>query len=252
MTPLFVGNWKLHKTPEEAAKTAYELKDLLSISLLEQADVAVAPPFIDIPAVAGVLDLSKIGIAAQNVFWENQGAYTGEISPRMLKSAGCSYVIIGHSERRQYFGETDDIVVRKVAAVVEEELTPILCVGETEDERMAEKTFLVLDKQLVNGLKGLRPADISNLVVAYEPVWAIGTGKTATRQQAEEVHVFLRNRLTEIVDSQFADTIRILYGGSVTPENIRELMNMPNINGALVGGASLTASSFSDIIREGV
>lgn len=252
MKPLFVGNWKLYKTPEEAAAMVIELSKRLPAHM--NADIAIAPPYIDIPAVVAALKDSPvlIDVSAQNVFWEKEGAYTGEVSASMLVAAGCKYVIIGHSERRQYFGETDEILLKKLTIAITAGLIPILCVGETQAERDAGETFLVLDKQLVNGLKDLSSTFISDLVLAYEPVWAIGTGRTATSEQAQEVHVFIRKRMAEIYNSAFAQNIRILYGGSVKSENIVELMSMPDINGVLVGGASLTATSFSEIIAQGV
>ena len=192
---------------------------------------------------------SNIGLGAQNLFWEAQGAYTGEISAAMLVSAGCRYVIIGHSERRQFFGETDDSVNKKIKSAIQANLIPVMCIGETESERDADKTFSVLDKQVKMGLEGLSSEDLTSLVIAYEPVWAIGTGKTATSEQAQEVHRFLRSLIEKQYDESLAASIRILYGGSVKPGNVGELMAMPDIDGALVGGASLDPDVFSKIIH---
>jgi triosephosphate isomerase len=188
-------------------------------------------------------------VGAQDCFWEAEGAFTGEISAAMLVSTGCRYVILGHSERRQYFGDTDQNVNRKLKSALQNGLAPILCIGETESQRDQALTFSVLDKQLKKGLESLLARDLQNLVVAYEPVWAIGTGKTATPEQAQEVHAYVRQQLAEVIDGDLARATRILYGGSVKPGNISELMAMPDIDGALVGGASLDASTFSQIVN---
>jgi triosephosphate isomerase len=209
----------------------------------------IAPTFTALSAVADVVRDSQVGLGAQNLFWEKEGAYTGEISAPMLVSVGCSYVIIGHSERRQYFGETDDSVNKKIKSAITSKLIPILCVGETESERESKDTFSVLDKQISNGLKGFSSNELDTLVVAYEPVWAIGTGKTATSDQAQEVHQFLRSLIEKNFGKSLAKSVRILYGGSVKPDNVRELMGMADVDGALVGGASLNAETFSKIVH---
>jgi triosephosphate isomerase len=212
-------------------------------------EVAIAPPFTALYAVHKELEGSSIRLAAQNLFWEEKGAYTGEVSPLMLKEVGCQYVIIGHSERRQFFGETDETVNRRMKAALGQGLKPIFCMGETLAEREEGKTFSVIQRQLEGGLKDLGEKEMKSIVVAYEPVWAIGTGKTATPQQAEEVHRFIRDRLERVYSRQFAEEVRIQYGGSVTPENIKGLMSQGNIDGALVGGASLKSETFSKIVR---
>ncbi len=245
--PLIAGNWKMYKTCSEAVKTSEELVKL--VSDVKDVEVMIAPPFTALSSVSDVIRNSMVSLGAQNIFWENEGAYTGEISPIMLVSAGCRYVIIGHSERRQYFGETDETVNKKIKAAIKADLIPILCVGETEKERESEKTFSVLDKQVKNSLKGFSSIDLEQLVIAYEPVWAIGTGKTATKEQAQEVHKYLRSLTEKNFGFSLAKSLRILYGGSVKPENIAELMNMPDVDGALVGGASLKAEIFSKIIH---
>ncbi|MBM4288202.1 MAG: triose-phosphate isomerase [Deltaproteobacteria bacterium] len=246
--PLAAGNWKMHKTLAEAQALAREImagcRDMA-------AEVALAPPFTALSIVAQEISGSAIRLAAQDVFWENQGAYTGAISPGMLLDVGCRYVIIGHSERRQYFGETDETVNKKIKAALGVGLAPIVCIGETLAQREAQETLNVITTQLAQGLAGLLPEEMSRLVLAYEPVWAIGTGRTATPEQAQEVHRFIRQWLTEQAGPEVAQGLRILYGGSVTPDNIRELSQAPDIDGALVGGASLKAASFLKIVAMG-
>ena len=237
----------MNKTVGEAVDLVRELKTALSG--VEGVEVAVAPPFTALFAVCKELESSSIRLAAQNHYWEEKGAFTGEISPIMLKEVGCHYVIIGHSERRQFFGETDETVNRRIKAALAHRLKVIFCIGETLQEREGEKTFSVIEKQIEGGLKGLGDQEIRNTVIAYEPVWAIGTGKTATPEQAEEVHGFIRRKLGKLYSREVSEEIRIQYGGSVTPENIRGLMDQPNIDGALVGGASLKADSFYKIVR---
>jgi triosephosphate isomerase len=224
-----------------------QLKEMVSDT--SEVEVVVAPPFTSLGAVAEVLKGSMILLAAQNVFWEESGAFTGEVSPSMLKDLGCAYVIIGHSERRQYFGETDETVNKRLKAALQSSLLPIVCIGETLEEREAEKTLVVIDQQLTGGLKGLAPDEMGKVVIAYEPVWAIGTGKTATPDQAQEVHRFIRKLLEEISGGEIAGNMRILYGGSVKPDNVDELMAQSDIDGALVGGASLKADSFVRIVK---
>jgi triosephosphate isomerase len=243
--PLIAGNWKMFKTCPEAMDTAARLAEL---TVDATVDVMIAPPFTALSVVAEAIKDSKVSLGAQDLFWETQGAFTSQISAPMLLSTGCSYVIIGHSERRQYFGETDETVNKKMRAAVNADLIPVLCIGETEKQRESKETFSVLDKQIKKGLKDFSSDDLGKLVVAYEPVWAIGTGKTATTAQAQEVHGFIRSLMAEIFSSFFAESVRILYGGSVKPVNIKELMGLPDIDGALVGGASLDAKVFSEIV----
>ena len=245
--PFIAGNWKMNKTVEEALDLVRQLK--ASLSNIEEVEVAVAPPFTALYAVSQVLKGSSIRLAAQNLFYEEKGAFTGEISPLMLKEIGCQYVIIGHSERRQFFGETDETVNRRIKAAPGQGLKAIFCIGETLKEREEGKTFSVIERQVEGGLRGIGEEEVKNMVIAYEPVWAIGTGKTATPEQAEEVHRFIRERLARLFSREIAERIRIQYGGSVTPENIKGLMNQENIDGALVGGASLKSETFSKIVR---
>ena len=245
--PFMAGNWKMNKTVGEALDLVRELK--ASLSGVKAVEVAVAPPFTALYAIHKELEGSPIHLAAQNLYWEEKGAFTGEISPLMLKEIGCHYVILGHSERRQFFGETDETVNRRIKAALTQSLKVIFCIGETLKEREERKTFSVIERQVDGGLRGLDDREMKNMVIAYEPVWAIGTGKTATPEQAEEVHRFIRGRLGKLYSGGIPEEIRIQYGGSVTPENIRGLMNQPNIDGALVGGASLKAESFSKIVR---
>jgi len=245
--PFMAGNWKMNKTVGEAIDLVRELK--AAISGVKAVEVAVAPPFTALYAVRKELDGSSIGLAAQNLYWEEKGAFTGEVSPLMLKEVGCHYVIIGHSERRQFFGETDETVNRRIKAALAQGLKVIFCIGETLKEREEGKTFPVIEKQVEGGLKGLSDKEMKNMVIAYEPVWAIGTGKTATPEQAEEVHRFIRGKIEKLYSREVSEEIRIQYGGSVTPENVKGLMNQPDIDGALVGGASLKAEAFSKIVR---
>ena len=245
--PFIAGNWKMNKTVGEAVDLVREVKE--AISGVKEVEVAVAPPFTALYAVRRELEGSRICLAAQNLYWEEKGAFTGEISALMLKELGCHYVIIGHSERRQYFGETDETVNRRIKAALAQGLKVIFCIGETLKEREEGKTFLVIERQIEGGLKGLGDKELRDIVIAYEPVWAIGTGKTATPEQAEEVHRFIRGKVEKLYSRKVSEEMRIQYGGSVTPENIKGLMNQPNIDGALVGGASLKAESFSKIVR---
>jgi len=245
--PFIAGNWKMFKTCPEAVETAGQLVKRLSMTT--DIDVMIAPPFTALAQVSDVVRGSCVSLGAQNLFWEAQGAFTGEISPAMLVSAGCEYVIIGHSERRQYFNETDETVNKRIKAAFDNDLIPVMCVGESEKERESKNTFSVLDKQLKMGLEDFSSDDLKGLVIAYEPVWAIGTGKTATSEQAQEVHQFLRSVLEKSFGNILAKSIRILYGGSVKPNNIAELMAMPDVDGALVGGASLDPETFSKIVH---
>ncbi|MFZ0611262.1 MAG: triose-phosphate isomerase [Desulfobacterales bacterium] len=245
-TPLIAGNWKMYKTVSESIQTAERLKELTQNAA--DVEIMIAPTFTALLPVAETLKGSRISVGAQNVHWKKEGAYTGEISTDMLVSAGCRFCIIGHSERREYFGESDDAVNKKIAAALAAGLVPVMCIGESEKQREADQTFSVLDKQLKIGLKDLFADALRSLVIAYEPIWAIGTGKTATSAQAQEVHRFLRSKLFELQGDALAQGTRILYGGSVKPGNIAELMSMPDIDGALVGGASLDAETFSKIV----
>jgi len=242
---LIAANWKMHKTLEEARTLTREVSRGLTWGL--KAEVALAPPFTALAAVAEELAGSDIRLAGQDTFWERQGAYTGAISPAMLQDVGCHYVIIGHSERRQYFGDTDQTVNRKLKAALGAGLCPICCIGESLQERQAEQTLARVGKQLEEGLADLSPLTGEQLVLAYEPVWAIGTGLTATPGQAQEVHAFIRSRLREILGAA-AEDVRILYGGSVTPDNAASLLAEADLDGALVGGASLKAPSFLGIV----
>jgi triosephosphate isomerase len=245
--PLIAGNWKMYKTVAEAVETA---RELVQCTATATVDVMIAPPFTALAPVADVVKGTSVCLGAQNLFWKNEGAYTGEISPGMLSDIGCRYAIIGHSERRQFFGDTDESVNAKIRAALEHRLIPVFCVGETEAQREAGKTFSVLDKQVTKGLEGFSSEALSGLlVVAYEPVWAIGTGKTATVDQVQEVHAFLRSLIEKRFDNLLAKTVKILYGGSVKPDNVKEIMNMPDVDGALVGGASLSAKVFDSIIH---
>ena len=245
--PLIAGNWKMFKTCSEAVETARQLVKLIADNTT--VDVMIAPPFTSLMPVSDVVKGSCVALGAQNLFWEPEGAYTGEISSAMLVSAGCSYVIIGHSERRQYFGETDITVNKKIKAAIKDNLIPVVCVGESEKERESNDTFSVLDKQVAKGLENLVLSDLETLIMAYEPVWAIGTGKTATSKQAQEIHQYLRSLIEKNFGNNLANSVRILYGGSVKPDNIKELMLMPDVDGALVGGASLNAETFSKIVN---
>ena len=244
--PLIAGNWKMHKTGSQAAEAASRLTRLVDDA--KNVEVMIAPTFTALYQVAQVLKGSAIALGAQNLYWEKQGAFTGEISSEMLVDAGCSQVIIGHSERRQFFGETDATVNRKIAAALAAKLVPVFCIGETEPQREAGETFSVLDKQVRDGLKDFGFGDLGSLVVAYEPVWAIGTGKTASREQAQEAHHFIRSLIETLFGKPLASAVRILYGGSVKPDNVRALMEMPDVDGALVGGASLDPETFSKLV----
>lgn len=245
--PIIVGNWKMNMSPSEASEFARNLKS--NLKDYKDVEVVVAPPFISIYPVAKILKGTDIYLSAQNMFWEEKGAYTGEVSPLMLLDVGCRYTIVGHSERRQYFGETDGIINKKVLSAISHGLQPILCIGESIEQRKRGETFNVIELQLREGLSGLDWSSIRSVVIAYEPIWAIGTGKNATPQQAQEVHSFIRRYICDHFGQDAGGEIRILYGGSVTPENIDDLMAMPDIDGALVGGASLKVESFIQIVH---
>lgn len=244
--PIIVGNWKMHKTIAEAVALVKALRS--SVVDIDGVDIGVAPPFTALSAVAEALQGSPIVVAAQNMHWEPQGAYTGEVSATMLTDVGCRRVIIGHSERRQFFGETDATVNRKLKAALSTQLDPIMCVGETLDQREANATFGILEQQIRQGFAEIPAENVPRVVIAYEPIWAIGTGKTATPDQAQEVHAFLRNLLGVLYGKTLADQVRIQYGGSVNAGNIQTLMLQPDVDGALVGGASLEAASFVQIV----
>jgi len=247
---IVAGNWKMYKTITQAIELANGLKrELFSIDP-RKIDMVLCPPFIALSEVAEVLLESNLQLGAQDTYWQQEGAFTGEVSVLMLKDAGCKFIIIGHSERRQYFGETNDSVNKKAQAVLGCGLTPIICVGETLSQRESGKTFEVLGDQVRNGLKEINQEEALKIVIAYEPVWAIGTGKTATSQQAQEAHRHIRDLLTGIYSQETAENIRIQYGGSVKPENTTELLSQPDVDGALVGGASLKVESFSEIIKK--
>jgi len=244
--PVIAGNWKMFKTSGEAA--AFVKVFLPLVADVREVEIVLAPPFPWIASVAELVRGSGVRVSSQNVHFADEGAYTGEVSPRMLKDAGASHCIIGHSERRQYYAETDDSVNRKNKAALAAGLTPIFCLGETLAQREAGKTFDVVGTQLVDGLKGIPAKEAATVIVAYEPVWAIGTGKTATPEQAQDVHAFLRGRLKGLWGDA-SESVRILYGGSVKPDNIATLMGKEDIDGALVGGASLAADSFAKIVK---
>ncbi|MFC1501262.1 triose-phosphate isomerase [Elusimicrobiota bacterium] len=245
-TPLLAGNWKMSKTVSEALELVEGLKK--NLSNIKDREILVCPTFVSLYPVSNSVKGTNISLGAQNVYWEPKGAFTGEIAPNMLKDVGCKYVIVGHSERRQYFNETDETVNKRTKAAFEMGLVPIVCVGETLAERENNTTFKVIEKQAREGLKNLTTEQSKTVVIAYEPVWAIGTGKTATPEQAEEVHAFIRKLYSEIYSTEATDGVRILYGGSVKPDNVSELMKQPNIDGGLVGGASLDVESFSKIV----
>jgi triosephosphate isomerase (TIM) len=244
---VIAGNWKMYKTIAETRTFFSAFLPL--VADVRNCDIVVAPAFTSIPAAAEAAKNSKVAISGQNVFWEEEGAFTGEISPPMLVEAGCRYVIIGHSERRQYFGETDENVAKKTKAALSFGLTPIVCVGETLALREAGQTEVVCQTQFAGGMSALTPDEFSRILIAYEPVWAIGTGKSATPEIAAEVHRFLRQCAAKRFSAAHASALRILYGGSVKPENIQGLMAQEELDGALVGGASLDPKSFATIVK---
>jgi triosephosphate isomerase len=248
--PIIAGNWKMYKTFSEAVDFIKALKPQLAD--IQDRTIVVCPPYPVLKEVCDHICASNLSLGAQDLFWEDEGAFTGEVSASMLKAVGCTYVIIGHSERRQYFGETDETVNKKLFAALKHNLFPIVCVGETLEQREKGDTFKIIENQIKKSFHSLDlPAGrhgISHwslVIIAYEPVWAIGTGKTATAQQAQEVHAFIR----KLLPKESAGEVRILYGGSVKPENIKELMSQPDIDGALVGGGSLKVESFVKIVK---
>jgi len=245
-TPLVAANWKMYKTVAEAQAFFGDFGPL--VAAVDDVEIVVAPPFLAVPAAAGAVRGTRVGIAGQDLYWEREGAFTGEVSAAMLRDAGATYVIIGHSERRTKFGETDEHVNKKVKAALGGGLMPIVCVGETLEEREREQTMRVLDRQLRLGLDGLSADQVAGLAVAYEPVWAIGTGRNASSAQAQEAHAHIRTRLREQFGSEAGDACRILYGGSVKPANTKELVSQADVDGALVGGASLDPKGFFEIV----
>jgi triosephosphate isomerase len=247
-TPLIAGNWKMFKTVQEAVSFVKELRSV--VKEVTDVEVVVAPPFTAVHPAAEALRNSNVAVAAQDVYWEREGAFTGEVSAAMVREAGAQFAIIGHSERRRLFGETDATVNRKVVAAIGTGLTPIVCVGETLEEREGNRTLAVLDRQVKDGLDGLTAAQVADLVVAYEPVWAIGTGRVATATQAEEAHAHIRTRLRQWFGADAAERCRVIYGGSVKADNIAELIREPDVDGALVGGASLDVRSFGEIVTK--
>lgn len=244
------GNWKMYKTPAET-KAFFE-KFLPLVSGASHCEIVINPPFVNIAAAVDAAKGSRVEIGGQNLYWAKEGAFTGEISGPMLKASGAEWVIIGHSERRQYFGETDETVLKRTVAALEAGLKPIVCVGEMLAEREAGETEAVLRTQFDGGIAGLSPEQFAKIVIAYEPVWAIGTGKTATTQQAQDAHAFIRGVLAKMFDDATAKKVRIQYGGSVKPANAKELMSQPDVDGALVGGAALESRSFADIIKNSI
>jgi triosephosphate isomerase len=244
--PIIAGNWKMYNTPSKTRALIDELKPLVAGS---RSEVVVCPPFVCLPAAKEAIEGTDIKLGAQDMYWENEGAFTGEVSPEMLKEVGVEYVIIGHSERRQYFSETDATVNKKTMFAIKNGLVPIVCVGETLTQREQGITMQLVESQVTTGLAGLDGVDPERLVIAYEPVWAIGTGRTASSRDADEVIRFIRQVLGKMFTREFADRVRILYGGSVKADNASELMNMPDIDGGLVGGASLKAKEFSRIVN---
>jgi triosephosphate isomerase len=244
--PLMAGNWKMNKTIAESVSFVRMLKT--AAADIKDVDVLVCPTFICVNVVYNEVKGSNINVGAQDLFWEEKGAFTGEVSASMLKDVGCSYVLVGHSERRQYFGEVDKAVNKKVKAALLNDIVPIVCVGETLREREENATFKVIEKQVKESLSDLSQEEASKLVIAYEPVWAIGTGKTATPQQAQEVHAFIRETYSQLY-KDVADKVRVLYGGSVKPDNVSELMKQSDIDGGLVGGASLEVESFVKLVK---
>ena len=245
---LIAGNWKMNKTATEAAALVTEIKrDVFDV---DNVDILVCPPFTALAVVGDVIRDSNVSLGAQNMYFEDKGAYTGEVSTTMLKDCGCTHVIIGHSERRTIFNESDETINKKVKKALEADLIPVLCIGEKLKEREANKTFEVITNQLEGDLADIDSDNMKKIIVAYEPVWAIGTGKTATSEQAQEAHAFIRNLIKEKYDSSVADGIIILYGGSMKPANVEELISQPDVDGGLIGGASLEAASFVELVKK--
>jgi triosephosphate isomerase len=245
--PILAGNWKMNKTTAEARELATKLAPLVANA--KDREIVLGPTFTALQTVSEAIKGTNISLAAQNLHWEDKGAFTGEISAEMLLDLGCKYVIIGHSERRQYFGETDETVNKKVKQALKKGLLPIMCCGETLAEREAGKLNEIISRQVTGGLKDVSADDMKKIVIAYEPVWAIGTGKTATPEQANDVHALIRGMVKSLYNADIAEGLRIQYGGSVTPENVSTLMAKPDIDGALVGGASLKPESFAALVN---
>jgi len=246
--PFIAANWKMHKTVHESVVFVKEFRSM--VKDIDDVEIVVAPPFTAVHAVAEAARNTNVGVAAQNLHWERQGAFTGEVSGDMVREAGAEYVIIGHSERRRLFGDTDELVNRRLVAAFGARLTPIVCIGETLEEREANLTLSVLDRQIKVGLDGMTGEQIAGLVIAYEPVWAIGTGRNATAEQAEEAHAHIRQRMRQWFGGDAAEHCHVIYGGSVKPDNIHELVALPDVDGALVGGASLDIRGFLDIVAK--
>ena len=246
-TPVIAGNWKMNKTVAEAVALASEIKE--KVAGVENVKIIVCPVFTAVKSVADVLKGTNVKVGAQDMYWETSGAFTGEVSGEMLKEAGAEYVIIGHSERRQYFGETNETVNKKLKKALSIGLKPIVCIGETLADREAGNTEAVVEKQVREGFVGLTAEEMKGTIIAYEPVWAIGTGKTATAEQAEAVHAFVRNLVSQLWDKETADAVVIQYGGSMKPENVASLLAQPDIDGGLIGGAALKADSFEKLVK---
>ena len=244
--PIIAGNWKMNMTPAEAKELISALIPLVQDA---QADVVICPPYLAIPTAAELVKGTNIALGAQNIHWAEKGAFTGEISAKMLKEVGVSYAIIGHSERRQYFGETDETVNMRTKAAITAGITPIICVGESLEERETGKTEAIVSAQAEKALAGIVAEDVKALVIAYEPIWAIGTGKTATKEQANETIACIRETVKKLYGKETAEAVRIQYGGSMNPKNAAELMAMPEIDGGLIGGASLKAEDFSKVVK---
>ncbi len=244
--PFIAGNWKMYKTVADAVKYVKEFRAM--VKDIDDVEIVIAPAFTALHSAAEAARNSNVGIGAQDLFWEREGAFTGEVSGAMVREAGAEYVIVGHSERRTFFGETDASVNRRTASAFAASLTPIVCIGETLDQRERNETFEVLDRQIKDGLAGVTGEQLGQLVIAYEPVWAIGTGRNATPAQAGEAHGHIRKRLRQWFGADGADACHIIYGGSVKPDNIRDLVSQGDVDGALVGGASLNVKSFFDIV----
>ena len=246
-TPVIAGNWKMNKTVAEAVALASEIKE--KVAGVENVKIIVCPVFTAVKSVADVLKGTNVKVGAQDMYWETSGAYTGEVSGEMLLEAGAEYVIIGHSERRQYFGETNETVNKKLKKALSIGLKPIVCIGETLADRESGATEAVVEKQVREGFVGLTAEEMKGTIIAYEPVWAIGTGKTATAEQAEAVHAFVRNLISQLWDKETADAVVIQYGGSMKPENVASLLAQPDIDGGLIGGAALKADSFEKLVK---
>ncbi|HHY13862.1 MAG: triose-phosphate isomerase [Clostridium sp.] len=244
--PIIAGNWKMNNNIKDTQEL---LKGIKKAALDESVEVVVCPPYISLYEASKILDSTKIGIGAQNMHWEDKGAYTGEISPFMLKEIGCKYIIIGHSERRQYFGETDEMVNLKVKSALDNQMVPIICVGEDMEQREKGQTVVVVSEQVKKGISGLTPKQALSIVIAYEPIWAIGTGMSSKGEDANKVAQFIRDIIKDLFGERISEKVRILYGGSVNPNNIKEYMSQSDIDGALVGGASLKADDFIELVN---